>query len=230
MRVLVVEDDAEIAELVAARLRRERMAVDVALDGAAGLGRALVYDYDAIVLDRDLPAVHGDDVCRQLVAAGCRARLLMLTAAGTSADLVHGLGLGADDYLAKPFDFAVLVARITALARRAQPAIPPVLRCADVVVDSAGPGRVRRGAAATGVGRIRRPVHEDGDDHAQQAAGQAWRSAADRNGAQVRLPHGGTAMNPLRGLTAIADRSGRLPRRTVRLRLTGLYAALFLGV
>jgi DNA-binding response OmpR family regulator len=136
VRILVVEDDAEIAELVAAGLRRERMAVDVALDGAAGLDRALVYDYDAIVLDRDLPAVHGDDVCRQLVAAGCRARVLMLTAAGTSEDLVDGLGLGADDYLAKPFDFAVLVARITALARRAQPAIPPVLRCADVVVDT----------------------------------------------------------------------------------------------
>ena len=137
MRILVVEDDAEMAELVATGLHRERMAVDVALDGAAGLDRALVYDYDVIVLDRDLPAVHGDDICKHLVAARCRARVLMLTAAGTTEDLVGGLGLGADDYLAKPFDFPVLVARITALIRRAQPAIPPVLRCADVTVDTA---------------------------------------------------------------------------------------------
>lgn len=136
MRVLVVEDDPEMADLVAIGLRREQMAVDVALDGAAGLDRALVYDYDVIVFDRDLPAVHGDDVCRQLVAAGYRARVLMLTAAGSTEDLVDGLGLGADDYLPKPFDFAVLVARITALTRRAQPAIPPVLRCADVSVDT----------------------------------------------------------------------------------------------
>src|SRR5579871_5622183 len=120
------------------------MAVDVALDGEAGLARALVNDYDVIVLDRDLPGLHGDRVCARLVDAGARSRLLMLTAAATSDDLVDGLGLGADDYLPKPFDFPVLVARIAALARRAQPSVPPVLRCADVVLD-AGRRTARRG-------------------------------------------------------------------------------------
>jgi DNA-binding response OmpR family regulator len=136
VRVLVVEDDAEMAQTVAAGLRHARMAVDVALDGPAGLERALVNGYDVIVLDRDLPGLHGDEVCAKLVAAGCRSRVLMLTAAAASEDLVEGLSLGADDYLAKPFDFPVLVARIGALFRRAQPAIPPVLRRGDLVVDT----------------------------------------------------------------------------------------------
>jgi DNA-binding response OmpR family regulator len=136
VRVLVVEDDAEMAETVAAGLRHARMAVDVALDGPGGLERALVNGYDVIVLDRDLPGLNGDEVCAKLVAAGCRSRVLMLTAAAGTEDLVEGLGLGADDYLAKPFDFAVLVARIGALFRRAQPAIPPVLRRGDLVVDT----------------------------------------------------------------------------------------------
>ncbi|MCP3803292.1 response regulator transcription factor [Allokutzneria sp. A3M-2-11 16] len=137
MRVLVVEDDEELAQTVAAGLRRAHLAVDVAFDGAGGLERALHNDYDVIVLDRDLPAVHGDDVCRELVAAGCRGRILMLTAAATTEDLVDGLGLGADDYLPKPFDFRALVARIGALARRAHPAAPPVLRRGDVALDTA---------------------------------------------------------------------------------------------
>jgi DNA-binding response OmpR family regulator len=136
VRVLVIEDDAEMAETVAAGLRHARMAVDVALDGPAGLERALVNGYDVIVLDRDLPGMHGDEVCAKLVAAGCRSRVLMLTAAVATEDLVEGLGLGADDYLPKPFDFPVLVARIGALFRRAQPAIPPVLRRGDLVVDT----------------------------------------------------------------------------------------------
>jgi DNA-binding response OmpR family regulator len=136
MRVLVVEDDQEMAETVAAGLRHAMMAVDVAFDGSAGLERALVSDYDVIVLDRDLPGLHGDQVCAQLVASGCRSRVLMLTAAAAADDLVAGLGLGADDYLAKPFDFAVLVARIGALFRRAQPAIPPQLRWGDLLVDT----------------------------------------------------------------------------------------------
>ena len=127
MRVLVIEDDEELAETVAAGLRRARMAVDVALDGEAGLARALVHDYDVIVLDRDLPGIHGDEVCARLVAAGGRSRMLMLTGAAENEDLVDGLGLGADDYLTKPFDLPVLVARIGALPRRAQPTIPPVL-------------------------------------------------------------------------------------------------------
>jgi DNA-binding response OmpR family regulator len=137
VRVLVIEDHAEMAETVAVGLRRAQMAVDVALDGPAGLDRALTNGYDVIVLDRDLPGMHGDQVCAELVATGCRSRVLMLTAAAANEDLVDGLGLGADDYLPKPFDFPVLVARIGALARRAHPAVPPVLRRADLVVDTA---------------------------------------------------------------------------------------------
>jgi DNA-binding response OmpR family regulator len=136
MRVLVIEDDQELAEAVAAGLRSARMAVDVAFDGSSGLVHAQVNDYDVIVLDRDLPVVHGDRVCAQLVAARVRSRVLMLTGAAETADLVDGLGLGADDYLTKPFDFPVLVARIGALARRAQPSIPPVLEHGDIVLDA----------------------------------------------------------------------------------------------
>ena len=137
MRVLIIEDHADMAETVAVGLRRERMAVDVALDGRLGLTRALDNEYDVIVLDRDLPGVHGDKICKELVAAGCRSRVLMLTASATSEDLVDGLELGADDYLPKPFDFPVLVARIGALARRVHPAVAPVLRHGDLVVDTA---------------------------------------------------------------------------------------------
>jgi DNA-binding response OmpR family regulator len=137
VRVLVIEDHAEMAEAVATGLRRFQMTVDVALDGASGLDRALTFDYDVIVLDRDLPGMHGDQVCAELQTAGCRSRVLMLTAAAANEDLVEGLGLGADDYLPKPFDFPVLVARIAALARRAHPAVPPLLRHGDLVVDTA---------------------------------------------------------------------------------------------
>jgi len=145
VRVLVIEDQAEMAELVAVGLRRAQMAVDVALDGRDGLSRALTCDYDVIVLDRDLPGLHGDEVCVQLIAAGRRGRVLMLTAAADSEDLVEGLGLGADDYLGKPFDFPVLVARVRALARRAHPVAPPVLRVADLVVDTAKRRATRAG-------------------------------------------------------------------------------------
>jgi DNA-binding response OmpR family regulator len=126
-----------MAEMVATGLRRAQMAVDVALDGPSGLERALINDYDVLVLDRDLPGLHGDEICVQLIAAGRRSRVLMLTAAADPEDLVEGLGLGADDYLGKPFDFPVLVARVRALARRTHPAAPPVLRVADLVVDTA---------------------------------------------------------------------------------------------
>ena len=136
MRVLVVEDDAELAETVAVGLRRRQLAVDVALDGRSGLDRALFTDYDVIVLDRDLPGVHGDEVCAEIVAAGRRARVLMLTAASSVEDRVDGLGIGADDYLPKPFAFAELVARISALLRRAEPALPPVLVAGDLTFDS----------------------------------------------------------------------------------------------
>jgi len=136
MRVLVIEDDRELAETVATGLRRAVMAVDVELDGRAGLDRALATGYDVIVLDRDLPTLHGDEVCAQLVEAGSRSRVLMLTAAATIDDRVDGLGLGADDYLPKPFAFAELVARVQALFRRAQPAIPPVLVAGDLELDT----------------------------------------------------------------------------------------------
>ena len=137
VRVLLVEDDAELADAIATGLRREQLAVDVALDGAAGLERALFTSYDVVVLDRDLPGRHGDEVCADLMAAGCRSRVLMLTAAATIEDRVDGLSLGADDYLPKPFAFAELVARIRALVRRAQPAVAPVMTSGDVCVDPA---------------------------------------------------------------------------------------------
>jgi DNA-binding response OmpR family regulator len=137
MRVLVAEDHRKLAETVAAGLRREGMAVDVALDGQLALDRAGVTGYDVIVLDRDLPAVHGDRVCAVLVARGCASRILMLTAAGTIEDRVDGLDLGADDYLSKPFAFAELVARIRALARRSGPPLPPLLSRGDLRVDPA---------------------------------------------------------------------------------------------
>jgi DNA-binding response OmpR family regulator len=137
MRVLVVEDDQELADFIGIGLRREQMAVDVVYDGTTGLERAMVSDYDVIVLDRDLPGAHGDEVCRALVLSDRRARVLMLTAAGTVADRVDGLGRGSDDYLTKPFAFAELVARIRALARRVQPAVPPSLAVGDLVLDTA---------------------------------------------------------------------------------------------
>jgi DNA-binding response OmpR family regulator len=117
--VLVVEDHVELAESVARVLRREGMTVDVAFDGEDALERTALVDYDVVVIDRDLPRVHGDEVCRSLAAEGRRTRMLMLTASGTIADRVEGLSLGADDYLPKPFAYAELVACIRALARRA---------------------------------------------------------------------------------------------------------------
>jgi DNA-binding response OmpR family regulator len=137
MRVLVVEDDSELADAIGVGLRREQLAVDVAYDGTTGLDRALFTGYDVVVLDRDLPGRHGDEVCAELLAAGSRSRVLMLTAAATIEDRVDGLSLGADDYLPKPFAFAELVARIRALLRRAQPALPPVLAIGDLTLDPA---------------------------------------------------------------------------------------------
>jgi DNA-binding response OmpR family regulator len=137
MRVLVVEDYRELAEAVATGLRREGMAVDMALDGESALRHAAVNSYDVIVLDRDLPGVHGDEVCARVADAGGRPRVLMLTASGTIEDRVVGLSLGADDYLPKPFAFAELVARIRALGRRAQPALPPVLSRGELRLDPA---------------------------------------------------------------------------------------------
>jgi DNA-binding response OmpR family regulator len=135
MRVLVVEDERLLADTVAAGLRRQAMAVDVAYDGDAALGRLAVNDYDVVVLDRDLPVVSGDEVCRMLVESGAQTRILMLTAATAVNERVTGLGLGADDYLTKPFAFAELSARIQALARRARPAAPPALERAGIRLD-----------------------------------------------------------------------------------------------
>jgi DNA-binding response OmpR family regulator len=137
MRVLIVEDHVDLAETLAAGLRREGMAVDLAFAGDQALERAAVNDYDVVLLDRDLPRVHGDQVCRELIARGGRARVLMLTASVTIEDRVDGLSLGADDYLPKPFAFAELVARVRALARRAQPAVPPTLSRGDLTLDPA---------------------------------------------------------------------------------------------
>jgi DNA-binding response OmpR family regulator len=136
VRVLVVEDQVELADDIGEGLRDCGFGADVAYDGAAGMEKALLYDYDVVVLDRDLPNVHGDAVCAALVNAQRNARILMLTAATLVGDRVQGLNLGADDYLTKPFAFEELVARIHALARRA-PSTPPVVRRGDLVVDRA---------------------------------------------------------------------------------------------
>ena len=135
MRVLVVEDHPRLAATVAAVLRREGMAVDVAFDGREALDRAALTDYDVVVLDRDLPGVHGDDVCRTLSSSG-ESAVLMLTAAGSVEDRVEGLGIGADDYLPKPFHLTELVARIRALARRSRRALPPRLTFGDLELDT----------------------------------------------------------------------------------------------
>ena len=138
MRVLVVEDHQRLAAAVAEGLRREGMAVDVVHDGTDAIAHVAVHSYDVVVLDRDLPGLPGDDVCRSLVAERSGTRVLMLTAASTIADRVEGLGLGADDYLPKPFDFAELVARIRAVGRRSAAPQPPLLMSGDLSLD---PGR-----------------------------------------------------------------------------------------
>jgi DNA-binding response OmpR family regulator len=136
MRVLVVEDRADLAESIARVLRRDGIAADVALDGQEALIRVGVIDYDVVVLDRDLPRVHGDEVCRTLVAKAGHTKVLMLTASATVADRVEGLSIGADDYLPKPFAHAELIARIRALGRRSQPPLAPILAHDDLRLDT----------------------------------------------------------------------------------------------
>jgi DNA-binding response OmpR family regulator len=133
--VLVVEDYEVLARSIGTGLRREGLAVDVVLDGNDALGHLAATRYDVVVLDRDLPGVHGDEVCRRIVAERSDSRVLMLTAASTVEDRVEGLGLGADDYLPKPFDFSELVARVRALGRRSTPATPPTLHAGDLTLD-----------------------------------------------------------------------------------------------
>ncbi|GAA2011883.1 response regulator transcription factor [Catenulispora yoronensis] len=182
--MLVVEDYEILAAAVAMGLRREGMAVDVCADGEQALEALAAARYDVVVLDRDLPGVHGDDVCRSVVAGGDGTRVLMLTAAGSVRQRVAGLGLGADDYLPKPFDFAELVARVRALGRRSAAAVPPVLEYADLSVDPA-----RRTAFRAGrrldlgpkefavleclLRQLGRPLS------AEQLLEQAWDAAAD---------------------------------------------------
>jgi DNA-binding response OmpR family regulator len=145
VRVLVVEDEAVLAAAIARGLRREAMAVDVSHDGADALAKLQVNRYDVVVLDRDLPQVHGDEVCRAVAAGASATRVLMLTAAGTVDDRIDGLTIGADDYLGKPFAFGELVARIRALARRSRDALPPVLERHDVRLDPARREATRAG-------------------------------------------------------------------------------------
>jgi DNA-binding response OmpR family regulator len=147
MRVLVVEDERLMADAIVEWLRRETFAVDVAYDGDAALERLGVNDYDVVVLDRDLPVVHGDDVCRAIVDSGAETRVLMLTAAAAVRQRVSGLGLGADDYLTKPFAFVELSARVHALLRRARPAAPPVLERGGIRLDPARRAVTRDGTS-----------------------------------------------------------------------------------
>ena len=184
MRVLIAEDERRLADAIARGLRREGMAVDLAPDGDDALLKSRVIRYDVLVLDRDLPGVHGDEVCRAVRAERPETGILMLTAAGTLDDLVEGLSLGADDYLAKPFRFAELVARIRALGRRSAPSRPPVLRHGDIELD---PGRrvVARGGAEITLARKEFGVLEtlmeaDGDVvSAEQLLERVWDEQID---------------------------------------------------
>ncbi|MBB5068258.1 response regulator [Saccharopolyspora gloriosae] len=146
MRILVVEDEQPLADAIARGLRREGMAVDVAYDGEGGQEKASITRYDVIVLDRDLPVMSGDELCREVVDSGELTRVLMLTASGTVQDRVDGLSLGADDYLAKPFAFPELTARVRALGRRATPAVPPLLIALGLSLDPARRVVLRGGA------------------------------------------------------------------------------------
>ena len=145
--MLLAEDERRVADAVARGLRREGMAVDVAYDGATALDKARLNPYDVVVLDRDLPELHGDEVCRALRDEEPESRVLMLTAAARTDDLVNGLSMGADDYMPKPFAFDELVARLRALARRAGPPQPATLRTGDVELDPARRTVVRAGRA-----------------------------------------------------------------------------------
>jgi DNA-binding response OmpR family regulator len=137
MRVLLVEDEQVLADYLAAGLRRDGLAVDVSYDGDHAEQRISVNRYDVLVLDRDLPGVHGDELCRRVAGEGGVTRILMLTAYDTVRDRVAGLNIGADDYLTKPFDYAELLARVRALGRRTAPALPPVLSRGDLIMDTA---------------------------------------------------------------------------------------------
>ncbi|HEV3186520.1 MAG TPA: response regulator transcription factor [Acidimicrobiales bacterium] len=137
MRVLVVEDHEDLSDVIARGLRREGFAVDVAHDGNAGWYKASVFDYDVVILDRDLPLLHGDELCRRLRSEKVEVRVLMLTASSSAQELSEGLGIGADDYVAKPFNFVELIARVRALARRPERSTSPILEASDIIFDTA---------------------------------------------------------------------------------------------
>jgi DNA-binding response OmpR family regulator len=145
MRVLIVEDFEPMARAIGTGLKREGMAVDIAPDGHDALEHLSVTRYDVVVLDRDLPGVHGDEICRRLASARSPTRILMLTAAARLTDRVEGLDLGADDYLAKPFDFPELIARVRALGRRTTVPVPPTLQFADIRLAPGSRGASRGG-------------------------------------------------------------------------------------
>ena len=136
MRVLLVEDHEEMAAVIARGLRRGGLAVDVAPDGEIGWFKVSIYDYDVVILDRDLPLLHGDDLCLRMREEGLTTRVLMLTATSGPDHVAHGLGMGADDYLTKPFDFLELIARVRALARRPEPTLSPILEAAGIRLDT----------------------------------------------------------------------------------------------
>jgi DNA-binding response OmpR family regulator len=184
MRVLVVEDERLLADSIAEGLRRQIMAVDVVYDGGTALERLAVNDYDVVVLDRDLPVMSGDEVCTTIVMSHADTRILMLTAATAVTQRVAGLGLGADDYLTKPFAFAELTARVHALGRRARPSAPPILERSGVRLD---PSRrtVTRDGQRVGLSRKEFAVlaellrAEGGVVSAEQLLERAWDEHAD---------------------------------------------------
>ena len=217
MRVLVVEDHAKLAMTLATGLRQAGMAVDVVFDGQDALDHLAVTAYDVVVLDRDIPGVHGDDVCKALVAEGSPSRVLMLTAAGSVEDRVEGLGIGADDYLPKPCDFTELVARIRALVRRPGASLPPTLSYGDLQLDPVASDRhqsrprscrstprsspswrcswprpaswcpPKRSSSASGT-RHADPFSQAVRTTISRLRRQARRPASDRDGGQGRLP------------------------------------------
>ncbi|MET8752186.1 response regulator transcription factor [Streptomyces sp. NPDC004667] len=205
MRILVAEDEPALARLLGEGLRRQAMAVDVVLDGHEARELLEMNSYDVLVLDRDLPGVHGDTLCRSLAQSGGRTRILLLTAAGTLADRVRGLELGADDYLCKPFEFPELVARIKALARRAAPARPPRLHRGGITLDT---GRLQArfegrdlGLTPKEFGVLRVLMEADGAlVSAEELLERVWDVHTDPFTGAVRV-----TMSKLRGKLAASD-------------------------